>query len=1023
MKKLAFQLVITVIFFGVTSVLAQNAYVVKDISSVKKSAKPSYLTINNNELYFFADDGIHGNELWKTDGTVPGTSLAKDINPSGDALNSANISNTLKFISIKNILYFDADDGTNGMDLWRTDGTATGTFMIKNITTSWDQQPEFLTNFKDTLYFSCAGSLWKSDGTESGTILIKNGGNPKNLIAFGNKLFFYGSDGLYQSDGTTAGTTLVKAMTDVQNFVPYKNKLYFSANSQLWLTDGTVTGTVAVLNSDGVAIPNPRSLAVSNNILFIGSRDTGFDGLWKTDGTQGGTTRIKEFNSIYSGDPLDLTDVNGVLYFVAHDSTVGTLEALNRSLWKSDGTTNGTQFVKVINSTNPYVSNSFTSFQSTLFMCAYDATNGYELWKSDGTANGTSLIKNIFPGDGNSSPHSFTILNNKLIFIADDSEHGNSLWMTDGTTVGTKLLLDVNNTLESNIVHLTKVNNKLFFSAKTTANGDELWVSDGSDAGTNMVIDLAPPNKIGPDYLTELNGFCYFYSPNTTSAGIYKSDGTATGTELIKDWYVQGMGKIDNKLYGTYPGFWMSDGTTAGTITISNGSTPEKLVSMNGNYYFPSYGKLYKTAGTTAGIELLESFQYCSDLISTTNSIYFTAVPPDTSKGMGLWKSNGTANGAVLVKKINASKLMQINGTIYFSGDTTYSNAELWKSDGTLAGTVLVKDINPGGSSNLSYLTNVNGVLYFTANDGVHGQELWKSDGTAIGTVLVKDINSGASDAFSKVNDPLPYFTYAGGVLFFSADNGVNGYELWQSDGTVAGTKLADDMNPGGSSIPKEITLVDERLFFTATKANNGRYLWAKDITNVTNCYAHFTTAYETLKNNFIVTVDPITLKKAVSYLWDFGDGTTSTLANPSHTYTADSIYNLCMKIHTASGDSCTYCHKIGKDSLGNVVRSSGFTISVKGTVTPIENGLSSNEKKFTVYPNPSKGEAEILFVQQLTNANISILNVVGQRVVQKMNVTGTEFKIDISNQAQGIYFIEIESNGETLRTKLIKNE
>ena len=56
----------------------------------------------------------------------------------------------------------------------------------------------------------------------------------------------------------------------------------------------------------------------------------------------------------------------------------------------------------------------------------------------------------------------------------------------------------------------------------------------------------------------------------------------------------------------------------------------------------------------------------------------------------------------------------------------------------------MVKDINPGlGDSGPSDLTNVNGTLYFQADDGVHGFELWKSDGTAAGTVMVKDINPG----------------------------------------------------------------------------------------------------------------------------------------------------------------------------------------------------------------------------------------------------------------------------------------
>ena len=137
----------------------------------------------------------------------------------------------------------------------------------------------------------------------------------------------------------------------------------------------------------------------------------------------------------------------------------------------------------------------------------------------------------------------------------------------------------------------------------------------------------------------------------------------------------------------------------------------------------------------------------------------------------------------------------------------------------------LVKDINPGlDSSAPADLTNVNGILFFRADDGIHGVELWKSDGTAEGTVLVADISPGP-DASVPAD-----LTHVNGTLFFRADDGIHGAELWKSDGTAEGTILVADINPGpGTSFPSELTNVNGTLFFHAADVAHGTELWKSD--------------------------------------------------------------------------------------------------------------------------------------------------------------------------------------------------
>jgi ELWxxDGT repeat protein len=146
---------------------------------------------------------------------------------------------------------------------------------------------------------------------------------------------------------------------------------------------------------------------------------------------------------------------------------------------------------------------------------------------------------------------------------------------------------------------------------------------------------------------------------------------------------------------------------------------------------------------------------------------------------------------------------------------------------------VLVKDIHPGaGSSGPSELANVNGTLFFAADDGVHGRELWKSDGTEAGTVLVKDINTGMDRSYPIEGFPyyLPYgssphqLVNVNGTLLFWAYGSQNGPEaLWKSDGTAAGTVLVKNISDVRFS---DLTQLSNTLFFTRVNAAG---LWKSD--------------------------------------------------------------------------------------------------------------------------------------------------------------------------------------------------
>ncbi len=544
-KQLLFSLCILIS----TTVFSQSVQLVKDIFPGAGSSKPVMVgTMPNDDLIFIAYEQ-HGSEYWISDGTSSGTMMLKDIFPgkeSGAQHGTGIVLNGKMFLS--------AVDSAHGRELWITDGTPAGTQMIKDI----------------------------NPGTGSGLVYYID------PVVYNGKVYFYADNGntgieLWVTDGTEAGTQMVKNIslslysnTEIGSYphslIVAMGKLYFTAwtdtfGREIYETDGTAAGTRRVTDinpGSNNSLYETSELCLFNNKLFFEAKaDTGIGvELYSYDGNS--VTLIKDINTnIGEGSGIERGNImvaGGKMFFSAYTATVNNKP--DYMLWVSDGTPAGTKALVDVSDDNNHYAKLLGIIDNKLLYSPYDISIGThykeELWISDGTINGTNRIMtvdsvdfgfkaatsctNYFRGltDRNSIHDDVYYFGGKRHIVNQQPKY--TLWATDGTDAGTYMVIDDNNIGSFFDVYI---------------NGNDTWLSVEEGANGYKGIELC--HMVTPTSLITLPEPADFFTvyPNPANNGkvTVKIDGTHDkGFLLVTDVtgrmvYNQSVNKTDREVY------------------------------------------------------------------------------------------------------------------------------------------------------------------------------------------------------------------------------------------------------------------------------------------------------------------------------------------------------------------------------------------------------------------------------------------------------------------------------------------
>ena len=375
-----------------------------------------------------------------------------------------------------------------------------------------------------------------------------------------------------------------------------------------------------------------------------------------------------------------------------------------------------------------------------------------------------------------------------------------------------------------------------------------------------IVKDINPSGSSSPHELIDIEGILYFAADSGAT-----DDKSPPSNESDEEDGDDAAGTEDDQTTTTNTGIglWKSDGSDGGTTLIRSFDGVSNLTEANGKLYFIAQTgdqyEIWSSDGTTAGTTKVDSVYPGSDnfaaynLFAVNDTLFFSSKGPEgTSNGYELWRWEGDDVGTKLFKNLFPDRYIT-NQSIDVDEETgertlTIETAEFSSNTPEYSTDSFPGNFTSAGGGNFfftAYSTQtVNAVVDgFADTIQLGGIELWFSNGTENGTYPIP-INNESYIIYNPVDGSAAppslydeYYTATGSSfpksltafkdkLYFTANDGLNGFELWSINNQGIGEELVEDINPAGSSTPEDLTVVGNQLYFTADDGN-GRQLWA----------------------------------------------------------------------------------------------------------------------------------------------------------------------------------------------------